>query len=77
MGHQGDAYRDRRHWAAVELVAAAARQRKAEREKCASILEVEGERQAENLRAKAAIATARRRKPRTIPSQITHYRERD
>ena len=59
------------------LVAATVRQTKAKREKCASILEVEGERQAKNLRAKAAIATACRRKPRTIPSQITHYRERD
>ena len=43
----------------------------------ATVRQTKAERQAENLRAKAAMATACRRKPRTIPTQITHYRERD
>ena len=43
----------------------------------ATVRQTKAERQADNLSAKAAIATACRRKPRTIPSQITHYRERD
>tara|TARA_B100000676_G_scaffold312878_1_gene389513 strand:+ start:3647 stop:3952 length:306 start_codon:yes stop_codon:yes gene_type:complete len=43
----------------------------------ATVRQTKAERQADNLSAKAAIATACRHKPRTIPSQITHYRERD
>ena len=39
----------------------------------ATVRQTKAERQAENLRAKAAMATACRRKPRTIPNQITHY----
>ena len=43
----------------------------------ATVRQTKAERQADNLSAKAAIATACRHKPRTIQSQITHYRERD
>ena len=39
----------------------------------ATVRQTKAERQADNLSAKAAIATACRHKPRTIPSQITHY----
>ena len=55
---------DRRHWAAV---GAGGCHGPADESRAAG----------RDLRAKAAMATACRRKPRTIPNQITHYRERD